>query len=72
MKLEKPKTKKIEIRINEDDLKLFKICAFTVGQSTSQLLRMFIDTSINALRVKIAQGEIKVEDYETLFDNKLQ
>lgn len=69
MKLETQKTKKIEVRINEDDLKLFKICAYSVGQTSSQLVRMFIDSTINALKLKVAQGEIKLEDYESIFNS---
>ena len=63
------KTKRLEIRISEEDLKLLKIASFCIGQTPSQTIRMFIDTTINALRVKVKQGEIKLEDYEAILDD---
>lgn len=72
MKLTQNKDKRLEIRISDEDLKLLKICAYTVGQTPSKLVRMFIDTTINSLKLKIKQGEIRVEDFEGIFDDKLQ
>lgn len=65
------KTKRLDIRLSESDFKLFKICAYTVGQNPSALVRMFVDSTINALKVKVKQGEINLEDYESLLDDKL-
>lgn len=69
MKTEKKKTARLEIRLSEEDLKLFKIGSYMIGQNPSQTVRMFIDSTINQVKLKIKVGEIKVEDYETLFDN---
>ena len=71
MKLTENKTKRLEIRLTEEELKLLKICAYTIGQTPSSMLRMFIDTTLNAMKLKIKQGEIKLEDYEAIFDDKL-
>lgn len=69
MKTEKKKNARLEIRLSEDDLKLFKIGSYMIGQTPSQTVRMFIDSTINQVKLKIKVGEIKVEDYETIFDN---
>ena len=71
MKVSDNKTKRLEIRLTEEDHKLLKICAYTIGQTPSSMIRMFIDTTLNAMRVKIKTGEFKIEDYETLLDDKL-
>lgn len=71
MKLTDNKDKRLEIRISEEDLKLLKICAYTIGQTPSKMIRMFVDTTINAMKIKIKHGEIKLEDFEGIFDDKL-
>lgn len=69
MKTSTNKDKRLEIRINEEDLKLLKVASYCIGQTPSQMVRMFIDTTINGLKIKIKQGEIKLEDFETLFND---
>lgn len=69
MKTEPNKDKRLEIRLSEDDLKLLKIAAYSIGQTPSKMLRMFIDTTINALKLKVQRGEIRLEDYQTIFDD---
>lgn len=71
MKITDNKTKRLEIRLTEEDHKLLKICAYTIGQTPSSMIRMFIDTTLNSLKLKINKGEIKLEDYEALFNDKL-
>lgn len=65
------KTKTLQIRVNEDDLTYFKIASFSIGQTPSQMLRMFIDTTINALKMKAQKGELNIEDYKALLNDKL-
>lgn len=65
------KTKTLQVRVSDDDLTLFKIAAYSIGQTPSQLVRMFIDTTTNALKLKIQKGEINLEDYKKLFNDKL-
>lgn len=69
MKTSTNKDKRLEIRISEEDLKLLKVASYCIGQTPSQMVRMFIDTTINGLKIKIKQGEIKLEDFETLFND---
>lgn len=69
MKTSTNKDKRLEIRISEEDLKLLKVASYCIGQTPSQMVRMFIDTTINGLKIKVKQGEIKLEDFETLFND---
>lgn len=71
MKLTDNKTKRLEIRLTDEELKLLKVCAWTIGQTPSSMVRMFINTTINALRLKIEQGEINLEDFEAVLNDKL-
>lgn len=69
MKTSKNKTARLEIRLTEEDLKLLKIAAYTIGQTPSSMLRMFVDSTINALRIKVNKGEIKLEDFESVLND---
>lgn len=69
MKTSTNKDKRLEIRISEEDLKLLKIASYCIGQNPSQMVRMFIDSTINGLKIKIKQGEIKIEDFEAILDD---
>lgn len=69
MKTSANKTKRLEIRISEEDLKLLKIASYCIGQTPTQTVRMFIDTTINSLKIKVQQGEIKLEDFQAIFDD---
>lgn len=69
MKTSQNKNKRLEIRISEDDLKLLKIASYCIGQTPSQMLRMFIDSTINGLKIKVRQGEIKLEDFEAILND---
>jgi len=71
MKTSKNKDKRLEIRISEEDLKMLKVAAYCVGLKPSQMIRMFIDTTINAFRIKVNKGEISLEDFETILNDKL-
>jgi uncharacterized protein (DUF1778 family) len=69
MKVEKAKTKKIEIRVSEDDYIYLKIAAFSSGQTVSGLMRMIAQASINAAKVEVAKGKVNLEDFKTVFDD---
>lgn len=71
MKTTDNKTARLAIRLTEDELDLLKIASFTIGQTPSKLVRMFIDTTINPLKLKIQTGEIKLEDYKAVLNDKL-
>ena len=65
------KDKVMQIRLTQADYKLFQIASYTIGQTPSQMVRMFIDTTVNALKVKQQKGELNIEDYKTLLNDKL-
>lgn len=65
------KDKVMQIRLTQADYELFQIASFTIGQTPSQMVRMFVDTTVNALKVKQQKGEIKIEDYKALLNHKL-
>lgn len=69
MKTSTTKSKKLEVRINEEDLKLLKIASFCIGQTPSSMVRMFVDSTINSLKIKIQKGEIKLEDFQTILND---
>ena len=69
MNVETKKTKKVEIRVSEDDYKYLKVAAYSMGQSISGMLRMISQASINAAKIQVQQGKIKLEDIEALYNN---
>ena len=71
MKIRENKTKKLEVRLTEEDYKLFKVASYVIGTTPSKMMRMFIDSTLTSLRIKIKQGEINLEDYEAILDDKL-
>lgn len=71
MKTTKNKDKRLEIRLTDEDLRLLKVAAYCIGQTPSQMVRMFIDSTINGLRIKVKQGEINLENIEAVLNDKL-
>ena len=71
MKIEGKKTGRLELRLPADDLELFKIAAYSIGSTPSQLLRMYVNSTVIALKAKQKAGEIKIENIKALFDDKL-
>lgn len=69
MKVETKKTKKVEIRVSEEDYKYLKVAAYSMGQSISGMLRMISQASINAAKIQVQQGKINLEDIEALYNN---
>lgn len=68
-KISENKTKKIEFRISEADYKLLKISAYMMGNSVSGLMRLLTQTAVNSLKLKIAKGELNLEDFQTILDD---
>lgn len=64
-----PKDKMLTLRMTKDDYRYLQIAAFTTGNTPSKLLRMIMDASINAVKVQIAQGKIKVADFENILND---
>jgi len=71
MKIETQKKKKVEIRVSEEDYIYLKVAAYSMGQTVSGMLRMISQASINAAKVQVQQGKIKLEDIQALYDDKL-
>lgn len=69
MKTTQNKDARLEIRLSKEDLDLLKIASFTIGQTPSKLVRMFIDTTINSLKLQVQRGDIKLEDFQTLLND---
>ena len=71
MKLETKKDKSITFRISEEDFRYLNAISFMAGMSVSKYVRTMIDASINGAKVAVNQGKVKLEDIETLCNNKL-
>lgn len=71
MKTSTNKNKRLEVRISEEDLKFLKVASFLIGLKPSQLIRIFVDTTINSLKIKVKKGEINLEDFQAILNNKL-
>lgn len=69
MKMEEKKTKKIELRVSQDDYNMLKIAAFSMGQTVSGMLRMMAQATINATKVQVQQGKITNENIKTILDD---
>lgn len=65
--LKEKKTKRLEIRLTDEEFNLIKVCALTIGHTPSSFLRMFIDSSIVQLQIKIKKGEVNLEDFSCYF-----
>lgn len=66
------KNKMMQVRINDEDYRLFRLACVCVGQTPSETIRMFINTTISALKIKVNKGEINLEDLQTLLDDNLE
>lgn len=69
MKTTTNKNKRLEIRLSEEDLKLLKVAAYAIGQTPSSMVRMFIDSTVNALKLKVKKGELRLEDFDAVLDD---
>ncbi len=69
MAIKETKKARLEIRLTEEELKLLKIAGKCIGQTPSQLVRMFVDSTLTALKLKIQKGEINLADYEALLND---
>lgn len=65
------KNKTIQVRITETDFKYLLVVSQMVGMSPSQYVRSLIQATVNAARVQEQRGVLKLEDFQTVFDNQL-
>lgn len=71
MKIEDNKNKTISLRLSSEDYKYLSIVAYMGGMTISRYLRSLASASINAVKLNVQQGKIKIEDFETIFNNQL-
>lgn len=69
--LQDNKDKKISVRISEKDYQYLSIVAYMAGMTVSKYIRTLCDASINAIKISEAKGQVNVEDFKTLLDDKL-
>lgn len=69
--LQDNKDKKISVRISEKDYKYLSVVAYMAGMTVSKYIRTLCDASINAIKISEAKGQVNIEDFKTLLDDKL-
>lgn len=69
MKLTDNKKKVLQVRVTEEELTLLKVASVSIGLTPSKLVRMFIDSTCNALKIKIDKGVINLEDYKAILND---
>ena len=71
MNLDNKKEKTISLRLNEEDFRYLNAIAFMAGMTVSKFIRTMLDSSINGAKLAVSQGKVKLEDIETLRNDKL-
>lgn len=69
--LQDNKDKKISVRISEKDYEYLAVVAYMAGMTVSKYIRTLCDASINAIKISEAKGQVNIEDFKTLFNDKL-
>lgn len=69
--LQDNKDKKISVRISEKDYEYLAVVAYMAGMTVSKYIRTLCDASINAIKISEAKGQVKLEDFKALFNDKL-
>ena len=68
----KNKDKKITVRLNDEDYFYFQCIVYQSGmQTVSKYIRALLDASINAVKLAEKQGRVNLEDFKTIFNDKL-
>lgn len=63
------KSKTIQVRVTEDDYQYLKVVSFIAGMSVSKYMRTLVDASINAMKLSVAQGKVKLEDFSSVLND---
>ena len=69
--LQDNKDKKISVRISEKDYEYFAVAAYMAGMTVSKYIRTLCDASINAIKISEVKGQVKLEDFKALLNDKL-
>lgn len=69
--LQDNKDKKISVRISEKDYEYLAVVAYMAGMTVSKYIRTLCDASINAIKISEVKGQVKLEDFKALLNDKL-
>ena len=69
--LQDNKDKKISVRISEKDYEYLAVAAYMAGMTVSNYIRTLCDASINAIKISEVKGQVKLEDFKALLNDKL-
>lgn len=69
--IEKKKDKVLSVRISESDYEYLSAVAFMAGMTVSRYIRSLCDASVNACKIAVQGGKIKLEDVKAVRNNKL-
>ena len=69
--LQDNKDKKISVRISEKDYEYLAVVAYMAGMTVSKYIRTLCDASINAIKISEVKGQVKIEDFKALLNDKL-
>ena len=69
--IEKKKDKVLSVRISESDYEYLSAVAFMAGMTVSRYIRSLCDASVNAAKIAVQGGKIKLEDIKAVRNNKL-
>lgn len=69
--LQDNKDKRISVRISEKDYQYLAVVAYMAGMNVSKYIRTLCDASINAIKVSEAKGQVNIEDFKTILNDKL-
>lgn len=65
------KDKRIVVRVSERDYNLLAYSSKMIGLDVSKLMRMYLDSTINPLKVKISNKEVSYEDIKRVLDSSI-
>ena len=69
--IDQKKDRRITVRISDSDYKNLAAVAYMAGMNVSKYVRMIAQASISAAKVQEQKGAFKIEDIETLLNDKL-
>ena len=69
--LQDNKDKRISVRISEKDYEYLAVAAYMAGMTVSKYIRTLCDASINAIKISEVKGQVKLEDFKALLNDKL-
>ena len=69
--IDEKKDKRIVLRVSERDYNLLAYASKMVGLDVSKLMRMYLDSTINPLKLKISNKEVNYEDIKRVLDRGL-